>query len=330
MYTRTPLSQILPRYGITGVHPLAEFLPMCTDDEFQEICKDVKKNGFQEPVKINTKNLLIDGRNRIEIAHAVGIEPSIEYKDVKDVLGYIMSENLHRRHLTPGQKAMLAEKIATIPKGCHVSTETSLLSKRAVAKKIGTSSASISRARTIRKLAPEEAKLVEAGKMTMEQGYQTARRKKRNGASITKKSPLERQREALENAPGLNGGLSPMEVDPELAGKPFEFTAKYGFVNLHTKEQIETDKDKAAFSQWLGAIKRLRLPLTELLKIGSFNQSNVKSWIRRTSDPAKLLTRYAEIYEMVSLVKQAGDSVAGLLGWLKNNQIAMSPVSDKR
>ena len=321
MYTRTPLSQILPRYGITGVHPLADVFPMCTDEEFQEICKDVEKNGFQQPVKITTKNLLIDGRNRIEIAHAVEIEPSIEYKDVKDVLGYIMSENLHRRHLTPGQKAMIAEKIANLPKGRHVSIETSILSKRAVANKVGTSPASISRARTIRKLAPEEAKQVEAGKMTMEQGYQAARRKKRNGTTATKKSPLERQREALENAPGLNGGLSPMQVDPELADKPFEFTAKYGFVNLHTKKQIETDRDKAAFSQWLGAIKKLHLPLIELLKIGAFNQSNVQNWIRRASDPSKFPARYAEIYEMVSVIKQAGDSVTGLLEWLNTHKV---------
>jgi hypothetical protein len=32
-------------------------------------------------------------------------------------LGYVLSENGTRRHLTAGQKAMIAEKIAKLPRG---------------------------------------------------------------------------------------------------------------------------------------------------------------------------------------------------------------------
>jgi hypothetical protein len=134
---------------------------------------------------------------------------------------------------------------------------------------------------------------------------------------VTKAQLYERRCEAQDKLPNLRDVcLTPEQVDPELADKPFEFAAKYGFVNLHTKEQVESDKDKTAFSQWIGAMKKLRVPLKELLNIRPFSQCNITSWIKRANDPSKYAVRYAEMEEMLNLIKQAAASVASHIEWL--------------
>src|SRR5260370_26514112 len=116
-YKRTPLSEIIGNYGIAGVHPAAALLPMLSDQEFQSMCEDVDAQGFLHPVRIDDDAMLIDGRNRIQVGWALGKDPSIERFNPIDVFAYVISENIARRHLTPGQLAMIAAKLANLRNG---------------------------------------------------------------------------------------------------------------------------------------------------------------------------------------------------------------------
>src|SRR6476619_3893420 len=106
-YERTPLEEIIAKYEITGIHPLANAFPLLNDKEFQDMCEDVAKNGFTQPITINGQGLLLDGRNRLQVAWATKVEPLITRLNPEDEEAYIVSQNVHRRHLTLGQRAFV-------------------------------------------------------------------------------------------------------------------------------------------------------------------------------------------------------------------------------
>ena len=56
---------------------------------------------------------VIDGRNRLEGCHRAGVEPTFtEWTGTGSVVASILSVNLHRRHLSDQQRAMLAARVA--------------------------------------------------------------------------------------------------------------------------------------------------------------------------------------------------------------------------
>lgn len=93
-------------------HPAAEIFPMIPALELRELAEDIKANGLIEPVAIY-KNEILDGRNRYAACRMVDVEPTIvDITDsvVSPVL-YVMSRNMHRRHLTVSQKAAIAAEM---------------------------------------------------------------------------------------------------------------------------------------------------------------------------------------------------------------------------
>ncbi len=68
---------------------------------------------------------ILDGRNRERAAREVGIEPVyVEYKG-DDPLGYVISTNVDRRHLTESQRAMGAARLANMRQGERTDIEPS-------------------------------------------------------------------------------------------------------------------------------------------------------------------------------------------------------------
>lgn len=93
------------------VHPICAAFPMMTGDEFDELLADMQKHGQREPVTY-WRGQLIDGRNRLKACEVLNIEPdTCELDACEDGVSWIVSQNLHRRHLTPSQKAMVAQSI---------------------------------------------------------------------------------------------------------------------------------------------------------------------------------------------------------------------------
>ena len=77
--------------------------PLAEADEFR-LELDIKKHGIRLPVLINSKNEIIDGHHRYEIAQKLGIECPVEKKDFDDEVEAGIALNLARRHLTNEQK----------------------------------------------------------------------------------------------------------------------------------------------------------------------------------------------------------------------------------
>ena len=112
------------------VHPSADVFPMMSGEELDELGDDIKAHGLKEPVKFyqdgDTK-VLLDARNRLEAMERVGIDPGpdcfaeIDTSNGFDPVAYIISLNIHRRHLNKTQQANLI--LAAINAGEQVSRQ---------------------------------------------------------------------------------------------------------------------------------------------------------------------------------------------------------------
>lgn len=110
---------MIEELGGYKVHPIASLFPMIPDDELQALADDIKANGQREnivlmPMGPETEEYwLVDGRNRFRACEMAGVEPQYgmdnRYFGEPDLIGpWIISHNLHRRHLTASQRAAIA------------------------------------------------------------------------------------------------------------------------------------------------------------------------------------------------------------------------------
>jgi len=90
---------------------------MMTEEQYSQLRDDIKEHGQCEDVVV-WKGLLLDGRNRLRACKELGIEPQIaELMEETDPVAYVISHNLHRRHLTTTQRSDVAAKLATLKRG---------------------------------------------------------------------------------------------------------------------------------------------------------------------------------------------------------------------
>ena len=116
--------------GEYPVHPVASLFPMIDDESLNALAEDIKKNGQREPIVIAfidddqmDEPVVIDGRNRFRACEIAGVEPKFQNDRIlmpADIGPWIISHNLHRRHLTTSQKAAVAvayeEELAKLAK----------------------------------------------------------------------------------------------------------------------------------------------------------------------------------------------------------------------
>lgn len=88
------------------LHPLCTFFPRMTGTEFQALVDDIKANGLREPIILHD-GMILDGGNRYAACMEAGVEPRFVRFSGGGLGVYVLSANLHRRHLTPGQQAAI-------------------------------------------------------------------------------------------------------------------------------------------------------------------------------------------------------------------------------
>jgi protein gp37 len=96
---------------ITGIHPAADLFPMVDEEGFKELCADIKQRGLSQPITIWTDGTLLDGRNRLLACYETNQEVVLDRYEGTDPVQFSLSSNLHRRHLNPGQRAVVALKV---------------------------------------------------------------------------------------------------------------------------------------------------------------------------------------------------------------------------
>jgi hypothetical protein len=119
---------------VLPVHPAAELFPSMSEAELRELGDDIKKRGQRVPVTIfqpvgMEPKQLLDGCNRLDAMAMVELpiiksDGTLDDRVVKfehayadparggvDPFAYVLSANIHRRHLTAEQKNELIDKL---------------------------------------------------------------------------------------------------------------------------------------------------------------------------------------------------------------------------
>jgi hypothetical protein len=107
------------RIGSYEVHPYANWFPIMVDDQFEEFLKDIEEHGQQTPV-VFLEDKILEGRNRAKAVDQLGKElKTVNFEELgtnQKPLEYVISSNLHRRHLTDTERLEIATQLAKLLK----------------------------------------------------------------------------------------------------------------------------------------------------------------------------------------------------------------------
>lgn len=94
-------------------HHLCELFPQMPTEEFSQLTEDIKTNGLHQPIVLYEGKIL-DGKHRYLACKASKVTPEFEQFTGTDALSYVVSQNLHRRHMTQSQRAAFALEVQGI------------------------------------------------------------------------------------------------------------------------------------------------------------------------------------------------------------------------
>jgi DNA-binding CsgD family transcriptional regulator len=99
------------------VHPVAGLFPLMEGVRFRNLVEDIRANGQRVPVVLDAEGTLLDGRNRARACQELGIDVKETRYAGDDAEAWIISHNVHRRHLTESQRAMVAARLTELHRG---------------------------------------------------------------------------------------------------------------------------------------------------------------------------------------------------------------------
>jgi N6-adenosine-specific RNA methylase IME4 len=181
----------MPTMSPLGTHPVADLFPLMNAEEFANLVADIRANGLREPVWLHPDGRIIDGRNRYAACQEAGVTPHTRtWNGGGSLVEFVVSLNLHRRHLNASQRAMVALAIearlaeeaearrrTAISEARHDETRELIPASRALpeterpreqaGKLVGVSGRYVQDAKVVAERAPELAEQVRAGAKTL-------------------------------------------------------------------------------------------------------------------------------------------------------------------
>jgi ParB-like chromosome segregation protein Spo0J len=193
-------------------HAVAALFPAMEAGEFAALVADVRENGLREEIWLH-EGQIIDGRHRYWACLEAGVPPRFRQWDGQgSLVAFVVSLNLHRRHLTASQRAMIgtdtlplleeeahARRLATLKQNAIADRE--IVPERAPGKAVEHAAALmdvnphyISDAKRLQATAPDLAQEVRAGVLTIPQ----ARALERARVEGQDDDPAERERARID------------------------------------------------------------------------------------------------------------------------------------
>lgn len=187
------------------VHEYASIFPALDISELEGLAADIMTNGLRNPI-VTYQGKILDGRNRYSACLMAHMEPVYEDYKGSDPLGYVISLNLHRRHLSTSQRALVAANIAGLERGDNQHSSFELTSQAKAADLLNVGLATVKRANVVKNEGiPELVEAVERDEITVSEASEIAREEP------------EAQREILERRPFVinNSGNNEWYTPPE-------------------------------------------------------------------------------------------------------------------
>lgn len=157
-------------------HEYANLFPMMPATDLKSLADDIRSSGLSDSI-ITFEGKILDGRNRHKACEIAGVTPRFTEYDGRDALQFVISHNLHRRHLSESQRAMVAAKWAKLKRGANQHSpigepsETETKTRNEAAKLLNVGTSSIDRAKKVINQAPELVDKIESGEMSVNAAY---------------------------------------------------------------------------------------------------------------------------------------------------------------
>ena len=180
-------------------HSVAELFPLIEGEDFERLVADIDTNGQREAIVVLPTGEILDGRNRYRACDRLRLKPITRVYAGDTPIAYVISLNLHRRHLNESQRAMVASKLANLGEGRPKETASiEAVSQDRSAELLNVSRSAVQRATKVRSEGtPELVSAVEQGRIAVSQA-----------ANIAAMKP-DKQREAVKE---IEGGKSAASV----------------------------------------------------------------------------------------------------------------------
>lgn len=240
-------------------HPLADLFPLMQGAEFDALVADISENGLREPIVLHNGQIL-DGRNRFRACLEAEIEPTfVQWENSSDPRAYVVSKNLHRRHLNASQRALIAAKLADAKQGeiggGHKAEHRIRLSDAAALLNVGKTTVTEAK-KILSEGTPEQIKSIESGTASADKiasqiraDMPAEKRRKSREASISHvgKNPERIQRQQINaeiwgRVRDALGHLTNLPVASEVAVIA-RTNDKAGFVDARLAKSIQWLKD---------------------------------------------------------------------------------------
>jgi hypothetical protein len=219
--------------------------------DIKELADDIKQRGLQNPITL-FEGKILDGRHRYEACAIADVPPKwIPYKG-DDPLGFVIAQNLKRRHLTPSQKAMVAASIENMPHGRSEKKDANLhLTRATVADSLDISPRTVATASKILDESPKLAAAVRDGKMTVHAASEKLAQRKVSREPVLDATGWEipeelhalwarrgEVREMMAKVTNIETQLLKLQKDNDELFAPVNFsdtTAKLQYVHMHLR-----------------------------------------------------------------------------------------------
>lgn len=156
-------------------HPLSAAFPSMPEAEIEALSMDIEKHGQREP-GVTLDGMILDGWHRYLACHRAGKEfVSTEFVG-DDPVSFVISRNLHRRHLTASQRAgcvVAALNWKPVGRPTEKGDAAAELSSKQLAEKAEVSERTIERAKSAHKAGLGED--VRSGRVTAERAAEIAK-----------------------------------------------------------------------------------------------------------------------------------------------------------
>jgi len=88
------------------LHELCSIFPKLDEASFQALKADIALHGLRNPIIVKNGEVL-DGQNRLRACEELEIAPVFQEYQADDLVDFVLAQNLHRRHLSAGQSATI-------------------------------------------------------------------------------------------------------------------------------------------------------------------------------------------------------------------------------
>lgn len=249
-------------------HEAANIFPMMGDADLKVLSEDIAANGLHEPIWIDDQSRIVDGRNRYRACVMAGIEPKLRpYRPAEhgELIAFVVSCNLHRRHLSESQRAAVGAKIATLNRhdfsgnrwghNPRVDQSTdSTLSEAEAAKMLNVGEATIRRAKRVAREDPKAFAEIERGETKVNTAIGKLRQRGLRQANMGKEPKIKLVHDSRDqiaeqicalcnNLAGVAGKISPEEAWKKIAE--------------NTRYRNNADRSVSAAAHFLGDLHRL-------------------------------------------------------------------------